>query len=123
VGCSGCRRADVTRPLRRGALVWVDLDPTRGQQGERPALVVCNDDYLAAVPGLVIVVPLTTADRGWPHHVPVTGEHTGLTRTSFAMTEQPRTIARERVVRHAGRADAATCSAVDQWLRDFLFAA
>ncbi len=42
----------MTRPLRRGVLVWVDLDPTRGreQQGSRPALVVCNDDYLAAVP-------------------------------------------------------------------------
>ena len=114
----------MTRPLHRGALVWVDLDPTRGreQQGERPALVICNDEYLAAVPDLVIVVPLTTTDRGWPHHVPITGD-TALPRDSFAMTEQPRTIARERVVRHAGVADAATCDAVDRWLRDFLFPA
>ena len=113
----------MTRPLRRGGLVWVDLDPTRGreQQGERPALVVCNDDYLAAVPDLVIVVPLTTTDRGWPHHVPVRGQQTGLPRDSFAMTEQPRTVSRDRVVRHAGAADQETSEAVDRWLRDFLF--
>lgn len=122
MGRGRLRRPRVTPPLRRGALVWVDLDPTRGreQQGE-PALVVCNDDYLSAVPDLVIVVPLTTTDRGWPHHVPVSGQQTGLPRQSFAMTEQPRTVSRERVVRRAGVADEATCGAVDSWLRDFLF--
>ncbi len=71
----------------------------------------------------MIVVPLTTTDRGWPHHVPVQGEQTGLSKESFAMTEQPRTIARERVVRQAGAAEAQTCEAVDRWLRDFLFPA
>lgn len=41
--------------LRRGAVVWIDLDPTRGreQQGQRPALVICNDDYLSPVPAAV----------------------------------------------------------------------
>jgi mRNA interferase MazF len=112
----------VTIPLERGGIVWVDFDPTRGseQRGTRPALVVCSAGYLASVPRLVIVVPLTTVDRGWPHHVPVRGPEARLPKPSFAMTEQPRTIARERASKSAGRADTATIDAVDRWLRDFL---
>lgn len=108
--------------LTRGAVVWVDLDPARGreQQGQRPALVICNDDYLRVVPDLVIVVPVTSSDRGWLHHVPVAGPSTGLSRPSFAMTEQPRTLARERITRQSGMTDAQTLDAVDGWLRDFL---
>jgi mRNA interferase MazF len=111
----------VTR-LSRGAIVWVDLSPTRGreQQGHRPALVICNDDYLEAVPDLVIVVPLTSVDRGWPHHVRVEGAETGLPQVSFAMTEQPRTISRGRITRCSGAADASTMATVDRWLTDFL---
>ena len=108
--------------LSRGAIVWVDLDPTEGreQAGARPALVICNEDYLGAVPDLVIVVPLTRADRGWPHHVTVEGPRTGLPRRSFAMTEQPRTIARQRITGRSGVAPPAALVEVDRWLRDFL---
>jgi len=108
----------------RGGILWVDLSPAQGreQQGCRPALVICNDDYLLAVPELVIVVPLTSVDRGWPHHVAVSGPRTGLSKASFAMTEQPRTISRHRVVRQSGRADPATLEQVSRWLRDFLAA-
>lgn len=106
----------------RGTILWVDLSPTLGreQQGTRPALVVCRDDYLRVVPDLVIVVPLTTVDRGWPHHVPVGGPRTGLPTPSFAMTEQPRTLSRQRVTRRCGVSDASTLDQVDRWLRDFL---
>jgi mRNA interferase MazF len=112
----------VTPSLRRGAVAWVDLDPTRGreQRGTRPALVVASDEYLASVRGLVIVVPITSVDRGWPHHVPVRGRRLGLTRPSFAMTEQPRTISIERAQRQTGLADDATMAEVDQWLADFI---
>ena len=108
-------------PLRRGALVWVDLDPTKGheQAGRRPAVVIASDGYLGNVPGLVIVVPVTTTDRGWPHHVRIEGRAVELARPSFAMTEQPRTIARSRITGHAGTVDDATMRAIEQWLRDF----
>lgn len=108
--------------LSRGSIVWVDLSPAQGreQQGYRPALVICNDDYLLAVPELVIVLPLTSVDRGWPHHVVVAGPRTGLSKASFAMTEQPRTISRQRVIRQSGSADPMTLEQVDRWLRDFL---
>lgn len=109
-------------PLAHGSVIWVDLNPTRGreQKGRRPALVIASQDYLDSVPDLVIVVPLTTTDRGWPHHVPVNGADVRLTRPSFAMTEQPRTIPRDRITRVGGVADEATLTAVHGWLRDFI---
>lgn len=109
-------------PLERGAIVWVDVDPTAGreQRGSRPALVVSSADYLASVRDLVIVIPLTSVDRAWPHHVRVTGDRTGLPKASFAMTEQPRTISTTRIARRTGTADAATIRDVDRWLQDFL---
>ena len=108
-------------PLRRGAIVWVDLNPSRGreQAGTRPAVVISCDGYLDNVPNLAIIVPITTTARGWPHHVPISGAGTGLARRSFAMTEQPRTITRERISRRAGTAPASSMREIDQWLRDF----
>ena len=113
---------DKAPSLERGAIVWVDFDPTAGreQRGTRPALVVSSTDYLASVRDLAIVVPITSVDRGWPHHVPVEGDRTGLSKPSFAMTEQPRTISTTRITRRTGTAGAATMRRVDQWLRDFL---
>ena len=113
---------DTAPALERGAIVWVDFDPTAGrdQRGTRPALVVSSTDYLASVRDLAIVVPITSVDRQWPHHVLVEGERTGLSRPSFAMTEQPRTISTTRISRRSGTADAGTMRGVDQWLRDFL---
>ena len=73
MGGSRCRWPDRVRfPLRRGSIVWVYLDPTRGgeQTGTRPAIVIASDGILSSVPNLVIVLPVTTTDRGWPHHVP-----------------------------------------------------
>jgi mRNA interferase MazF len=113
----------VTAPLIRGSIVWVDLDPTRGreQHGTRPALVVSSTGYLSSVRGLVIVLPVTSVDRGWPHHVPIATDGPGLPKRSFAMTEQPRTVALDRLSpRRSGVADYATMAEVDRWLRDFL---
>ncbi|MGI8697137.1 MAG: type II toxin-antitoxin system PemK/MazF family toxin [Mycobacteriales bacterium] len=108
--------------LVRGSLVLVSFDPTQGheQRGARPAVVVSSPRYLSSVRGLVIVVPITSVDRGWPHHVLIGGNTSALRKRSFAMTEQPRTISQERIRRHSGSADERTLAEVDRWLRDFL---
>jgi len=108
-------------PLSRGSVVWADLSPTRGreQSGERPVLVVASRGYLATVTTLVVVLPVTTVDRGWPNHVPLRGAHR-LGRPSWAMTEQLRTIARDRISDVVGLVDDATISDVDVYLRDVL---
>lgn len=107
--------------LHRGVVVWVNLDPTRGreQAGTRPAVVIASDGYLANVPELVIVIPVTTRDRNWPHHIRLSGEQLALDRPSFAMTEQPRTIARARITGTAGMVGPNPMAEIDQWLRDF----
>lgn len=108
--------------LHRGTVVWVDLDPARGreQAGNRPAVVIASDDYLDSVPELVIVIPVTTRNRNWPHHVRLTGPNLTLGRDSFAMTEQPRTIARSRIRRLAGTVGPRPMAEIDQWLQDFM---
>ena len=106
--------------LAPGDIVWVAQDAAIGreQAGRRPAMVVAGADYLQLIDSIAIVVPLTSVDRGWPNHVPVTGA--ALPAPSWAMTEQVRTISRERIAGSAGRADAETLRAVRGWIRDLL---
>jgi mRNA interferase MazF len=68
---------------------------------------------------LVIAVPVTTTNRGWPNHVALAGE-TGLDMNCFAMTEQVRAISRDRITKVTGAVDRTTMQAIDGWLRDFL---
>ncbi len=109
------------RALWRGSVAWADLSPTRGreQAGQRPVVVVASHGYLETVTALVVVLPVTTVDRGWPNHVPLRGAH-GLDRASWAMAEQPRTIARDRIRGVVGMVDDATLGDIDVYLRDFL---
>ncbi len=106
--------------LAPGDIVWVTPGITVGreQSGRRPALVVAGSDYLETVDSLAIVVPLTSVDRGWPNHIPIVGS--ALSQPSWAMTEQVRTISRERIVDRGGRAAPETLQAVRVWIRDFL---
>ncbi|WIY82955.1 type II toxin-antitoxin system PemK/MazF family toxin [Propionimicrobium sp. PCR01-08-3] len=108
--------------LHRGDIVWAELDPLRGreQAGRRPALVVASDLYLEQADTLAIILPATTVNRGWPNHVLLRGVEISLNKPTFAMTEQPRTVSRERLVGRIGKVDATTMREVDAWLRDFL---
>ena len=106
--------------LAPGEVVWVqpEIAVGREQSGRRPALVVAGPGYLEAVDTLVVVVPITTVDRGWPNHIEAVGAE--LQQRSWAMSEQIRTISRERVVGRAGRANAVTLADVRTWLADLL---
>ena len=121
-GISELVSCPMTTELRRGTVAWAELDPVRGreQSGRRPVLVVASDLYLEQADTLAIIVPCTTRDRGWPNHVKLTGEHLALPDTTYAMTEQPRTVTRERLLDVAGVVDTRTMGEVDGWLRDFL---
>jgi mRNA interferase MazF len=104
-----------------GRVLWVELGDGVGreQSGRRPAVVVSAVDHLVLADHLVTIVPATGVDRGWPNHVPLQGP-TGLRRPTFAITEQTKTISRERVVRAAGEVDADCLAAIIQWLDDWL---
>lgn len=104
-----------------GSVAWATLAPIRGREqgGHRPILVVASAGYLDAVTTLVIALPITTTDRGWPNHVLVDGP-SGLDRPSWVMTEQPRTLTRERLTGIAGSVTPDCLDAVRAWLGDFL---
>jgi mRNA interferase MazF len=85
---------------------WVDFNPQLGreQAGLRPAIVVGSPLACSLPNGLVIVVPMTTRDRGLPFHPAVQlGNKTG-----YAMTDQIKAISTQRLRkldRHAVDAD------------------
>lgn len=108
--------------LAPGDVLWVNFDSIVGseQAGRRPAVVVSSSDYNVSIPNVVIVVPVTTRDRLLPHHVLLAGPNVGLTTASYAMTEQPRTIDRQRIIGAVGWVDAETLRRIDGWLTDFL---
>lgn len=108
--------------LRRGMVVWAELDPVRGreQSGRRPALVIASDLYLEHADTLAIIVPCTTRARGWPNQVKLAGRNLNLPSETYAMTEQPRTVTRERLLEVAGMIDTEVMREVDVWLRDFI---
>jgi mRNA interferase MazF len=107
--------------LVSGEVVWVALDPVRGreQAGHRPAVVVSSEAYLTAATTLALVVPITSTDRGWPNHVALRGD-LQLGSPSWAMTEQLRTISRERITGSAGLASPQCAAEIRRWLADFL---
>ena len=112
----------MTHPLLPGSVVWVDLNPTVGreQSGRRPAVIISSASYLEVVTELAIIVPATTTDRGWPQHVRLTGSALTLSRPTFAMTEQPRTISRRRIASVDKCVDDQCLAQIRQWLNDFL---
>ncbi len=101
----------------RGEIWLAALDPVGpGEQGgTRPVLVVSTNAFNAWPVSLVIVVPITTRDCGFAHHILVKGG--GLDRPSFAMPEYVRSVAQRRLQRRLGTADRSTLTSVDDWLR------
>lgn len=106
--------------LAQGAVLWGYLDPTVGkeQSGRRPLVVVSSEDFNDLAVDLLIVVPVTKVDRGWPNHVKLTGSVGSL--KGCAMTEQPRTVSRSRCGDVIGRVDAECLDAIKTCLSDFL---
>lgn len=107
--------------MQPGVVVWADFGDGVGteQSGRRPGVVVSSADHLAITANLAVVLPATTVDRGWPNHVRLTGS-TGLTKHSYVMTEQARTISHERILKVVGAVDAACLSEIATWVDDWL---
>jgi mRNA interferase MazF len=100
----------------------VDLDPVAGhEQGRRrPCVVVSADLYNRFIRGMAIVVPLTSRDRGLPHHVRVSSSGSGLTSVSFARSEDVRAVSHELFGRRMGFVEEPELADIQSRLRDFL---
>jgi mRNA interferase MazF len=118
------RDAPRSELMRRGDVVWVDLDPVRGGEANnrRPAVVVSNDGANRTAEtlgrGVVTVVPITSAtERVYPFQVLLPAKACGLPRRSKAQAEQVRSITVQRVGETVGRLSAALLAELDDALR------
>ena len=86
--------------------VWIaEPDPVvvgREQAGGRPVLVISSNDFNNTRAGLVVVLPITTTERGFFSHVPVEPPEGGLRRKSFVMCEQIKSMSKDRLQRSLG---------------------
>lgn len=109
--------------LDRGTIVLVALDPTRGheQRGLRPSVVVSDPEVTRdqRYP-LVCVVPVTgTAGEGVLYPLLEPGP-SGLTKPSWALVDQLRSLDKRRVRRVFGRVTPEELSRLDEGLLLFL---
>lgn len=106
----------------RGSVWRIDPDPVRGhEQGRaRPAVIVSADTFNTGPSTLVIVCPMTTADRRIPYHVRVDPPEGGLRATSFVLCDQVRAISVGRLISLLGALGPASMASIDDRLRILL---
>lgn len=83
--------------------VWfADLGTPVGheQRGRRPVVVVSSQFHARLPNDVVLVVPLTTRNRALPHHVCISSTESGLSRPSWARTEDLYSISLGRMLSH-----------------------
>jgi len=102
--------------MRRGDVVWLDLDPARGseQTGKRPGVVMTREAINRFSP-VVVVVPLTTyrGRRLYPSDVLVEAPEGGLAQDSVAMALQIRVADRERLGQPLRRLESETIHKIE----------
>lgn len=78
----------------RGDIWLVDLDPTVGheQAKTRLCLVISVEQYHQGSGELAVVIPLTSQYRPLRWLVPVNPPEGGLSKSSYIMCHQPRTV-------------------------------
>jgi len=110
------------RPWQNHPRDMTNLDPTRDheQAGRRPALVISVDGFNHGPAELVIVIPITTKDKGIPSHVNICPPEGGLNEPSFIKCEDIRSVAKERLTRCLGRVKEGTLAEVEDRLRILL---
>ena len=109
--------------INRGMVVEVQLDPIRGheQSGTRPSIVVSDSVIIADQRyELVAIVPLTTRRLTGVLYPKLAPGPTGLRFASFAMTDQIRSIDKERIVRILGEVPTNSMRHVEEGIRQFL---
>lgn len=106
----------------RGEVWFVDLNPTQGreQSGRRPCLIVSDDRFNRSAADLVIVIPITSKDKGIASHVEINPPEGGLQVRSFIKCEDIRSISTDRLVKVWGTVNLSTLESVGQRLRILL---
>ena len=100
---------------------WVDFgDPAGHEQGGiRPAVVVGSAVHCRFPIDMALVVPLTARDRGLDHHVRIDSRESGLSRPSWARTEDIIAVSTRRLTQPTplGRVSDGEAKELSGWLR------
>jgi mRNA interferase MazF len=105
--------------ISRGEVWLVDLNPVKGreQAGKRPCLVISVDLFNQGKSGLVVVLPITSKNKGIPFHVQINPPEGGLNLPSFIKCEDVRSISVDRLDRCLGNITLKSLAAVEDRLR------
>jgi len=103
------------RPVYRGEVHLVRLDPTRGSEirKTRPCLVVSPDElnqYLRTA----VIAPMTTSGQAYPWRIQCKFQK----RSGVVALDQLRTVDRDRLLKRLGRLPADTIAAVLRGLQE-----
>jgi mRNA interferase MazF len=103
--------------------VWlVDLNPVRGheQAGRRPALIISVDLFNCGPAELVVVLPITTKNKGIPFHVEIDPPEGGLNEKSFIKCEDIRSVSKESLSSCLGTVFQSTMTVIQDRVRILL---
>jgi len=98
----------------RGEIWLIDLNPAIGheQSGMRPALIISDDMFNHSLAEMVIIVPITSKNKGIPTHVEINYDY--LKVTSYIKTEDIRSVSTKRLNRKLGEIDKQIMSLVEE---------
>jgi len=106
----------------RGEIWQANLNPAKGheQSGNRPVLVVSVDQFNHGPADLVVILPITSKEKGIPLHVEIKPPEGGLKMKSFIKCEDIRSIAKERLTEKIGAITEKTFQDIEDRLRILL---
>ncbi len=109
--------------MKRGTVVLVSLDPTKGheQRGARPCVVVTNPTVSndQRFP-MLAVVPLTSTPGEGALYPSLLPGPSGLRQPSWALIDQLRSVDKRRVTRIFGEVTPDELAAIDEGIQLFL---
>ncbi|MBW2278034.1 MAG: type II toxin-antitoxin system PemK/MazF family toxin [Deltaproteobacteria bacterium] len=111
----------MARVLRRGDVVWADLNPTRGneQAGRRPVLILSREIFNARS-GTVIAAAVASQQQraGFPLTLKI--ESARLPKESWAKMGQVRTLSTKRIGKRLGRVSPEELATVVEGLNEII---
>ncbi len=103
---------------------WVDFgSPIRHEQGGvRPAIVVGSTTHCRFPIDMALMVPLTARDRQFDHHVRIASPESGLSRPSWARTEDITAVSTRRLTQEKplDSVSASEAKELSIWLRSMV---
>ncbi|MBF2078562.1 MAG: type II toxin-antitoxin system PemK/MazF family toxin [Synechococcales cyanobacterium T60_A2020_003] len=115
----GRPQGEPDHPSNHATKPLANLNPVKGpeQAGKRPCLIISVDLFNQGASGLVVILPITSKDKGIPFHVELNPPEGGLKVRSFIKYEDIRSISVERLEKCWGAVLPETLAAVEDRLK------